>query len=236
VGISRNLKITNDGIAPNNKLNVTADEVILKDASGYPKLITSVTINVDITVAGPGGLDSGSEVSSAWYSIWLIHNGTTLQTLLSISSTAPAMPSGYTFKARIGWVRNDGSSNFLKFCQFGRRVGFPVPPTMAVGIAGNVNTPTWAAIGISSFVPPTAGIILVSLQRNGVSGPSMLAPNNGYGAINSNYSAQPPINDNDTNTSTSRQIYAEFTLESANIYWASSGSSNSVQCRGFEDA
>lgn len=235
-GNFRNLIIYNDGVAPNNKLNVFADEVVLKDASGNSRLVSSVSVSPDITTIGAAnGLDTGTEAANTWYSVWIISNGMTTAGLLSASAAAPTMPSGYTFKARVGWVRNDGSSNFLKFKQVNRRVQYTVPQALASGAAGNISTPTWVAVGVSAFVPNTAGIIYVGLQRNGVSGPAMVAANNGFGAINSNGSPQPPLNDNDTSSGTSRQLDGSFILETMNLYWASAGASNYLMCQGWDD-
>ncbi len=77
------------------------------------------TLTASITASGANGLDTGSEASNTWYYVWVIYNPTTdtYAALLSLSSTAPTMPSGYTKRRRVGVVRNDGSSNFRQFSQ-----------------------------------------------------------------------------------------------------------------------
>jgi hypothetical protein len=234
-GSFRNLIVQTNAATPDSKVDILADEVMLEDTSGNAKRVESVSLTADITVTGANGLDTGAEAANKWYSIWVIDNGTTTASLLSESATAPTLPSGYTFKARVGWVRNDGSSNFIRFKQVNRRVQYIVPQVMASGVAGDVSIPTWVAVAVGVFVPPTAGVIYVGLQRNGSSGPVMVAPNNGFGAINSSGSSQPPLNDNDATSTTSRQIQGSFVLESANIYWASSGATNYLMCQGWDD-
>jgi hypothetical protein len=78
---------------------------------------TSSTITVDITASGANGLDTGSEAAWTWYHIYVIYNPTTetYAGLLSISSSSPTMPSGYTKKRRVGCVINNGSSNFKQY-------------------------------------------------------------------------------------------------------------------------
>lgn len=235
-GNFRNLIIYNDGVAPNSKLQVFADEIVLKDATGASKLVTGINVSPDITTIGAAnGLDAGAETANTWYSVWVISNGVTTAGLLSASASAPTLPAGYTFKARVGWVRNDGSSNFLKFKQVNRRAQYSVPQVMASGAAGNISTPTWVAVAVGAFVPSSAGVVYIGLQRNGASGQVMVASNNGFGAINSNGAPQPPINDNDTSAGTSRQFQGTLVLETSNLYWASAGASNYLMCQGWED-
>ena len=74
-------------------------------------------LTADVTSSGANGLDTGSIAANTWYYVWAIWNPstTTDASLLSLSSTAPTMPSGYTKKRRVGSVRSDGSSDFLHY-------------------------------------------------------------------------------------------------------------------------
>jgi len=76
------------------------------------------TLTADITVSGAGGLDTGSEAANTWYAVYVIGDSTginTPNTLISVSFTSPTLPSGYDKFRRVGWVRNNGTSNFFKF-------------------------------------------------------------------------------------------------------------------------
>jgi len=67
-----------------------------------------------------GGIDTGSVAADTWYYIWLIRKDSdgSIDALFSLSSTAPTMPAGYTYKRRIrGAVLTDTSSNILGFLQ-----------------------------------------------------------------------------------------------------------------------
>lgn len=67
---------------------------------------------------GNGGLDTGSIATSTRYALWAIAKADgTADALFSTSATAPTMPTGYTYKRRLGWVLTDGSSNLLAFKQ-----------------------------------------------------------------------------------------------------------------------
>jgi len=115
VGSTRNLLVQNNASAPNSKVDIAADEVVAKDASGDPRTLTAVSVTVDITASGANGLDTGSEGPSTWYYVWLIYDGTNVRGLFSTSRTTPTLPSGYTFKALVAEVRNNASSNFMTF-------------------------------------------------------------------------------------------------------------------------
>lgn len=110
---ARNLLVVKSSVS---EVDVTADEVFLQNSIGLSLHIADLDLtgadSIDITVAGAGGLDTGSEASSTWYYIWAINNGSTTKGLLSLSGTAPTLPGGYTFKALVGRVFNDSGSNF----------------------------------------------------------------------------------------------------------------------------
>lgn len=109
--VASNLRAT-FGIASSAQTVVTADSIVVRDASNNPMLLASYSKTADITVSGAGGLDTGAEASGTWYFVWAIAKpDSTNSILLSVSATAPSLPSGYTYKALIGAVRNNGSSN-----------------------------------------------------------------------------------------------------------------------------
>lgn len=123
-GLARNLVIKNNATNPTFVVDITADEAVLKNAGGLSYLAESVSVSANITgtVGTANSLDTGSEASNTWYYLWLIYNGSAVASLLSASSTAPTLPSGYTYKALVGAVLNDGSSNFITFRQAGKEV------------------------------------------------------------------------------------------------------------------
>lgn len=146
-----NLKTFNNTTTPNSKMDITADEVVVKNSSGYAVCLSSVSETVDITVSGASGLDTGSEASSTWYYIYIIWDGTNVNALLSTSATAPTMPSGYTYKKLVGAVYNNGSSNFYTTKSFGNMVH--ISPVFALNGAG---VTTLGSLSLTACVPAIA--------------------------------------------------------------------------------
>lgn len=68
-----------------------------------------------------GGLDTGAIANSTWYHFWLIMRTDTgvVDVLISLSATAPTMPTNYTLKRRIGSGKTDGSAQWTAFIQDG---------------------------------------------------------------------------------------------------------------------
>lgn len=241
-GSFKNLQASANGISAN--ISVTADELVLENGADVYQKVSAVSLTINSATSAANGLDTGTLAASTWYAVWAIWNGTTVAGLLSANSTAPTMPTGYTHKARIGWIRTDGTANKypLSFKQYGRRIQYvvaaggnvPGGTLMASGTAGNANTPTWAAVGVSSFVPTTASAIIVYCLAgsNGVIG---IAPNSSYGAWTSATNPPPILGIGPGTTSAS---YAgpngALLLESNSIYWYASVVSQ-IYCLGWED-
>lgn len=155
----KNLIITENTGTPLSEVDIDADNVWIEDVAEVTFKANSVNLTVDITASGVNGLDTGSETSSAWYYLWVIYNGSTVAGLLSLSKTAPTLPSGYTFKGLVGVVRNDGSSNFLGFRQVGAHARLDVTiqdvNDASSGTAANLATltvpPSMMARGVSQL-------------------------------------------------------------------------------------
>ncbi len=234
----KNLQASSTGLSAN--VTVTCDEIMVEDTSNNYKTLRTVSLTIAGTSVAINALDAGTIAASTWYSIWVIHNGTTTAGLMSLSATAPTMPSGYTYKARVGWIRTDGTANKypFSFIQAERDVQYKVAsgsnltalPTLASGVQGSVSVPTWVATSVSTLVPTTAAKIKLVAIDQASSSTVMAAPNNSYGA-NSSTSNPPPLVAMNFPNLTS----AEFILESTNVYYAGQGSTSIVQCMGWKD-
>lgn len=236
-GAFKNLAASATGLSAT--ITATADEIAVETASNVYKTLRSVSLSINSAGSGANGLDTGTIAASTWYSVWVIYNPTTSTTagLISLSATAPTLPSGYTYKARIGWVRTDGTANKypLSFKQVGRRSQLVIAagsnltalPVMANGIStGNVAT--------GNFVPPTASEIAVYLGGNiavntgGGTGPSAVYTyGNGGNA---------PLNCYNANTNgIQANGYAQFVLESTNIHYSSDSANLTLSSAGWVD-
>lgn len=203
-----------------------------------------LSVTAAFATAGANGLDTGAKANSTWYFVWLIYNGTTPGALLSLSATAPTMPSGYTQKLRVGAVRVDASGNLWHSLQYGRRVQIitgtapTVPPAMITGSSGNVSTPTWTAVSTAAFVPTTASVIWGTLNFNqSDNSGAIVAPNNSYGGWTNNTNVFPlgGMNSGITGSAINTRGQFSLVLESVNIYYASNNSGCGVFLNGWED-
>jgi hypothetical protein len=68
-----------------------------------------------------GALDSGSIANNTWYHVHQIRRPDTgvVDVLVSLSPTAPTLPTNYTQSRRIGAMRTNASAQWIAFRQFG---------------------------------------------------------------------------------------------------------------------
>jgi hypothetical protein len=142
--------------------------------SGAPKTLS-------ITSSGLNGLDTGSEASSTWYYTYVIYNPTTstVNGLISASSTSPTLPSGYTKYRRIGSFYNDSGSNIRVFSQGGlgnvRRYAYDQYNSILV-FGSNTS---WTDVDCSDELPPTSRDFLMHLKNLGTQGNNVYVRTNG---------------------------------------------------------
>lgn len=144
--LKANLTLQPNTGAPNNKIDIAADLLSVQGT-----VLTTVAQTVDMTVSGAGGLDTGVEQASKWYAVFIISNntGSLVSSLLSLSATAPTLPGGYTLFRRVGWIRNNASSNYLQQIRIGDDVAYFDPEVTAQSFPAGVTS--WATV-----VPPTS--------------------------------------------------------------------------------
>lgn len=157
---------------------VTADALVLFNSSGLAKRFTTFSTTVDITASGAAGLDTGAEASNTWYYVHGIGKADgTKSVLISTSETTPTLPSGYTFWGLIGAVRNDGSSNFIRFAQQDRNVD----ATATIVVTGGTAT-SYTAVSLTAVIPVYAKRIkldIVALSTSGTNTVSASAASRG---------------------------------------------------------
>jgi len=151
-------------------LTITADAVVLADASGRLKRFSSLSETLTLSSTGANGRDvvdnAGAEQANAWYHLFAIgRTDGTLDVFASQvgfpgsgTSIYTRLPSGYTWAGYLGAARNDGSSNLVSFGQRGGRV---VISTAAPLVSGTATALT--SIDLSSRVPVTAQAIRYDL-------------------------------------------------------------------------
>ena len=124
--------------------DTNADAMTL--ASAYTKTTSAWAVG-----SGNGSLDTGTIANSTWYHVHLIKRPDTgvVDVLLSLSATAPTLPSNYTLSRRIGSMKTNGSAQWVKFVQRGDEFSWDAlsgPDVTFSGTtavqAGTVNVPT----------------------------------------------------------------------------------------------
>jgi hypothetical protein len=148
----KDLTIKNNEVNPNSQIDITIAEIVLKDAAGKALLVSNVNETCDITVSGANGLDTDTEAASTWYHIWAIAKSDgTSAALFSTSSTSPTMPASYTYKAYLGAIYNNSSSDFITLHQTGKTVSIP-----DVSVLSNGTATSYTAVSLTTAVPTTA--------------------------------------------------------------------------------
>ena len=160
-GVGRNIAGKTNATHPTYQIDITADELVVKDTSGNALILSSVSVTADITASGANGLDTGSEASSTWYYGYVIakSDGTTAS-LLSTSATAPTMPATYTYKALVSAVYNDSSSNFIPYRQFGRNAFYESQQPTSV-FSNTVTSET--SYSLANVIPSVATELMFTL-------------------------------------------------------------------------
>ena len=130
----------------------------------------SITVQIDAS-AGANALDAGSsEANDTWYRVYLISGaGVTTAGVLNVDGT-PTMPTGYTHKRRIGWVRNNGSGNLLDFIQTGngrrRIIDYNEAKNTALILLSGGTATTWTDVVGTALIPSTSENAQFHLMTN----------------------------------------------------------------------
>lgn len=237
-GSSKNFKSI---VTSTTAATLSADEIVLEDANGNARRVTTVSQAYATGTSGAGGLDTGSIAASTWYYEYLIFNPSTntVKAMISLSATAPTLPSGYTFYKCTGEVRTDASSHLIGKQQQGAVVDYLVgvnlsgARTVISGSSGNISTPTYTAASVSNFVPPTASRIRGMLSQTGAtSGTALAAPNSSYGPTESTTNT-PAIQLCSLTSTPPFTVPFDWILQSTNVYYASDNSGGLLSCSGW---
>lgn len=139
-------------------MSYDANYIQMVSSNGSTFRATNPSPSANGTVSGAGGLDTGALAANTFYHVWAISNGTTTTGLLSLSSTAPVMPAGYIYKARIGANTTDGSSNFFDVEQIGSKTQY---------VSYRVMASASASPNVSSYIPSTSRVITAQVFAAG---------------------------------------------------------------------
>ena len=150
------LGISNDATTPNTLLDVASGSIL--DSTGTFQLSLNAPVVINIANNGLNGLDTGTIAASSLYAVLLVCDPVTQQPsgcMLSLSSTAPLLPFGYSAFALIGHVAIDASSHILKgywSAGNGRNRLFMYDAPQATAITAGAAT-SYTAVDLSALVP-----------------------------------------------------------------------------------
>lgn len=242
-GMHRNLKVSTTGLSA--LVSLTVDSITVGIPGGNTKTLDNISLpSISLAASGVNGLDTGISSASTWYGVWVIWNGTTVAGLLSLSTTAPTMPSGYTYRALVSMIRSDSTaSKFpLSFLQINRHAQYVVVPSSNVprlpliisGVSGSPTTGSYTAVSSVGFFPINSAAIHISLYSSGASVQTLFAPNNNYGAGSSTTNL-PFINiNNGSSNANLNNTMARVVPESSQLYYASNATVSSLSAIGWE--
>lgn len=162
---------------------------------------TALTKQLDVAWAvgsAAGGLDTGA-IANADYYIWRIMRTdlTVVDALYSLSSTAPTMPAGYTYKRKIGWIRRAGAT--IVACHTYETEGGGIEmtwdaPTLDVNLAATLTTSRRTdAIKVPLNFSVTAVIIASIVDATANSVARVESPDQTLGGVSVATSASPNI-------------------------------------------
>ena len=123
-----NLVVRTDVTTPDEEVDVTADELIVKNTSGQQIRLTTVSETASNigTLNTAGGITSATVAIDTWYGIWIIHKtGATDCVITPITDTLTDVlgdvAGTYTHGAFVGAVLTDGTSDNIPFIQTNKK-------------------------------------------------------------------------------------------------------------------
>lgn len=138
----------------------------LRDDTNMNNIVVTTTRSADITTTGAGGRNvDTAEVADKWYAVFVIADSAGVEAEAAFLVNEDdlgsfTMPTDYDLKRRVGWVRNDGSSNLREFSMRGsgrdRHAGYSAQDRDDLVVFSNQEPIIWTSADASEFIPPTS--------------------------------------------------------------------------------
>lgn len=186
----RGLIVKNNGSNPTRDVDVTADAITLQASTTSFVIGQAISLTISLSVTGVNGLDTGTgpgSLQAAWYYIYVISDGSVFKGLMSLSATAPTMPTGYTYKALVGTVYNATAATYAlgTFYQQDRSTWLN-PSTIFTALTGQTSyfalstqATEWALF--KTFVPPIGKTISGIMGNTNAAGRCIVVAANSSG-------------------------------------------------------
>jgi hypothetical protein len=142
-----------------------------RDSANKYNIDVASTLTISLATSGANGLDTGTEVASTPYHVFVCIGSSGVCGLLSLSLT-PTLPTGYNAGYRqVGSVINDASSNLIAMKQYGlgrRRVTwYKTDRTNRSALSGGASQ-TWASVDCTDWVPLSASDMIISAYHRNI--------------------------------------------------------------------
>jgi len=142
-----------------------------RDSTDTFDIEVSGTLSFNMGVAGANGLQSGQvEAPNTWYQVCVIADSTGVNPVASLLIPAGVgfSQAGYDKFRRIGWIRNNSTSNFRRFVATGKgsRRRYYVDEDMggsSVVLSSGTAT-NWTNVACAAAAPPTARELLIRYE------------------------------------------------------------------------
>lgn len=186
-GYVNGLGISNHATTPNTKISIATGSAM--DSTGVYQLTVSSALTLDATTTGLNALDTGSLAASKVYSVFIVADPIKQQAigcLLSLSATAPLLPTGYSVFKLIGYITTDASVHFLAgswTAGNGGRRTFVYDAPIATAVTAGAAT-SYTAVALTTFVPlveNTPVIVNFAFTPGAASRTLKMTPGNGTG-------------------------------------------------------
>jgi len=130
-----------------------------RDSLNATDFTLSSLLTVNVGVNGVNALDVGTLAASTWYYVYIIGQSLFPLTdlpaaLVSLSATAPTLPSGYDTFRLIGFMRTDSSSHLLKAYTVGTGTSRTNYWDAGIQVLNAGTATTFTAVDCSAAVPP----------------------------------------------------------------------------------
>jgi hypothetical protein len=89
---------------------------ICRDSTNVFDMTLAAAATINAAIVGANGIDTGTFAASKCYAVHVIGDSSGFSAtkgLISLSQTAPVLPTGYDIFRRVGWAFSDGSTHFL---------------------------------------------------------------------------------------------------------------------------
>jgi hypothetical protein len=152
---------------------------VAADSTGAAPISWTGVLSANITVAGPGGLQTGqAEAADTWYQVLVIADttGVNAPAALLVPAGVGFSQAGYDIFRRVGWVRNNGSSAFISFFQSGKGSERTILYNDSVSNLrplNNGSATAFTSVSLTGFVPPIGRaqvFLLLAFNNSGAGG------------------------------------------------------------------